>query len=136
MNKKWEETNYQADQPNETLDSSFTQLNETPDNTSKGINEEIRNKEDKSVLFSENKNNKNKEKIKHIKTNRRRVKKNQIIKKIKKTKDIGKIYKKKLIKRGEEVEMMKNGLLAVSYAHLIFPNTPSAQTFPLVFNFK
>ena len=36
MNKKWEETNYKADQLNETIDSGFTQLNETLDNTSEG----------------------------------------------------------------------------------------------------
>ena len=112
MNKKWEETRYPANQLDETVDSGFIQLNEKLDNASDGINEEIQNKEDKDVLFSGNKDNKNNEKIKHIKTNRRRVKKNQIIKKIKKTKEIGKIYKKKLLKTREEVEMM-NGLIDV-----------------------
>ena len=94
-------------------DSGFTQVNETLDNTSDGINEEIKNAEESSVLFSGNKDNKDNEKIKHIKTHRRRVKKNRVIKKIKKTKEIGKIYKKKLLKTREEVEMMKNGLIDV-----------------------
>ena len=67
--------------------------------------------EETSVLFSENKDNSDTKKIKHIKTNSRRVKKNQIIKKNKKTEEMGKIYKKKLIKTKEEVEMMKNGLI-------------------------
>ena len=102
MNKKWEETSYPADQLNETLD-----------NTSEGTHEKIRNKEDKSVLLPENKDNKNNKKIKNIEINRRGVKKNRIIKKIKKTKEIGKIYKKKLIKTREELEMMKNGLIDV-----------------------
>ena len=48
-----------------------------------------------------------------IRDSRRGVKKNQIIKKIKKTKDMGKICKKKLIKTREEWQMMKNGLLDV-----------------------
>ena len=34
MNNKWEETNYKADQFNETLDSGFKKLNETLDSTS------------------------------------------------------------------------------------------------------
>ena len=61
----------------------------------------------------ESKDNKNKKKIKHRETNRRGAKKNQIIKKIKKTKDIGKIYKKKLIKTREELEMMKLSLIHI-----------------------
>ena len=91
-----------------TNNNNMEQLNpEIEEDSRKGIE----NKEDSSVLFSENINNKNKEKIKHIETNSRDVKKDQIIKKIKKTKDIGKIYKKKLVKTREEVEMMKQGLI-------------------------
>ena len=81
----------------DSLSSNFKQLNETLDSTSEGIKEtlnknrepvnqkikekeeEIENKEDSSVLFSVNKNNNNKEKIKHIKTNCRRVKKLSLI---------------------------------------------------------
>ena len=48
-----------------------------------------------------------------IRDSRRRVKKNRIIKKIKKTKEIGKIYIKKLIQTREEVEMVKRGLIDV-----------------------
>ena len=48
MNMKWEETNYPADQLNETVDSGFTQLNEILHSTSEGINEKIDNKEDKN----------------------------------------------------------------------------------------
>ena len=108
-----------------------TRLNETLDSTSEGIKEtlnknketvtqkikemeeEIENKEDKSVLFSENKGNNDTKKIKHIKTNSGRVKKNRIIKKNKKTEEMGKVYKKKLITTRVELEMVKNGLIEV-----------------------
>ena len=86
-------------------------MNETLDSTSEGTNEKIRNEEDQSVLLSENKSNKNQEKIKHIETNRRGVQEKQIIKKIKETRNLGKICKRKLINTREEVEMRKNGLL-------------------------
>ena len=38
MSKRWEETNYPADQL-ETLDSNFRPLNETPDTSSEGSKE-------------------------------------------------------------------------------------------------
>ena len=94
---------------------------QTLDTTSQG-SKEMEIVEETSVLFSENKDNNNTEEIKRIKTNSRRVMKNRIIKKHKKTEEMGKIYKKKLIKTREEVEMMKNGLIdvfnSVSYTHL------------------
>ena len=52
MNKRCEETNYQVDQLNETLDSGFEKLNETLDSASEGINEKIRNEGDKNTLLS------------------------------------------------------------------------------------
>ena len=71
----------------------------------------MENVEEPSILFSENKGNNNTEKIKHIKTNNRRGrKKNRIIKK---TEEVGRVYKKKLIKTREELEMMKSRLIDV-----------------------
>ena len=94
MNKRWEETSYPVGQLNETVDSDLKPWNETLDTTSED-SKEMEIVEESSVLFSEYKYNKNTEKIKRIKTNRRRVKKNRIIKKIKEPKEIGKVYKKK-----------------------------------------
>ena len=56
------------------------------------VNTKIENEEETSTMLPErNKNNKNKENIKHIEINSKGVKKNQIIKKIKKTKEIGEL---------------------------------------------
>ena len=98
MNKRWEETSYPVDQLNETVNSGFTQLNETLDTTSEG-SKEMEIVEEMSVLFSENKDNNNTKETKRIKTNRRRIKKNRIIKKMKKTREIGKIYKSRSTKK-------------------------------------
>ena len=104
----------------QTLDSTSEGIKETLNKNREPVNQkiedsrkEIQIKEDKSALLSENKNNTNKENIKHIEINSKGVKKNQIINKIKKTKEIGKICKKKLINTREELEMMKNGLINV-----------------------
>ena len=70
MNKRWEETSYPVDQLNETVNNSFTQLNETLDTISEG-SKEMEIVEESSVLLSENKGNNNTKKIKRIKTNSR-----------------------------------------------------------------
>ena len=97
----------------ETRDSTFTRTNEHLENKIEGLREQkdymvsqiieangkgIENKENKSSLLPENKNNRNKKNIKQLEKN---------------TKEIGKIRQKELIKTGEELEMMKTGLVNV-----------------------
>ena len=127
INDKFEKQHEKLDQMNEnlrklgeTIDCGFNKLNETLDSTSGSSNEKIKSKEDQSTMLSQNKSNRDKEKIKHIETNRRGIQKKQIIKKIQKTKDIGKIGKRKLIKTREELEMMKNGLLEMFNLCLLY----------------
>ena len=104
----------------ETMDSGFKKLSETLYSGSKSVKEPvnqkiedsskgIENKEGKSVLLSEKKHNRNKGNMNHVEVNIKGVK-NTIIKK---TKKIGKICKKELIKKREELEMMKNGIINV-----------------------
>ena len=102
----------------ETMDSDFKKVNETLDSTSEGIKvspkteesrKEIEIREDQNALLSENKNNRDKEKMMHIEVNIKGVKK-QIIKK---TKERGIIRPNKRKNTREEVDMIKSGLVNV-----------------------